>query len=68
MGKRGKMRYVPPVVIDEVEDIKREEGIEVGSDAFRKLVKYAQVGREVKRIISLDFTRKKKKGGYKGWL
>lgn len=66
MAKKGRMRYVPPVVIDEIEDIKREDEIEKGSEAFHKMVKYARVGREVKRMATLDWRRKKKSKG--DWL
>jgi len=76
--KKGKVVYIPPVVIDELEDIKREDEIHTGSEAFKKMVKYARVGREVKRMATLDFSRavsrpsldlfgnKKKKK--RGWL
>ena len=71
MAKRGRMVYVPAIVIDEIEDIKQEEEIVVGSEAFRKLVKHARIGREVDRLSRLDFRskpiidsfRKKKKRG-----
>lgn len=57
-AKRGRMMYVPPVIIDEIDDIKREDGIQIGAEAQRKLVKYARVGREVNRLRRLDFSRK----------
>lgn len=63
-SKRGKVGYIPLSVIDEVEDIKQEDGlVGFGSDAlaFNELVKYAKVGREAKRIMRLDFRPRKKK-------
>jgi len=60
MAKRGTMKYVPVVVIEEVGDIMREDDIIQSSEAFRKLVKYARVGREVNRMWRLDFSRKQK--------
>lgn len=57
--RRGKNQYVPFIVIDELADIKREDSLNANAEAYRKLVKYARVGREVKRIATLDFTRAK---------
>ena len=61
MAKRGRMKYVPAIFIDELEDLKQEQDIRSGSEACRKLAKYARVGREVERIKNLDFRRKVKK-------
>ena len=63
-SKRGKIAYVPISVIDEIEDIKQEDGlVGFGADAsaFNELVKNAQVGREAKRIMRLDFRKRKKR-------
>jgi|TARA_Y100000310_G_scaffold337002_1_gene422971 hypothetical protein len=58
MGKKkGRIKYCPFVVIDEIEDIKREDDITIDAEAMRKLVKYARVGRESKRMMSLDWSR-----------
>lgn len=54
-NKKGKNMYVPPVVIDELEDIQREDGIEENVLAFKEFTNYARVGREVKRIMKLDW-------------
>ena len=59
MNKKGRMMYVPPVVIEEVEDIKREDCLEQNSDAMKLMTKYARTGREVFRMAKLDFTKKK---------
>jgi len=53
----GKHRWCPAPVIDELEDIKREDGIPKDNDAFNKMVKYARVGRETKRLITFDFSK-----------
>lgn len=60
MAKKGRMVYVPSIVIEEVEDIKREDDIFQGVEAMRRLVKYARVGREVNRMRNLDWSRKVK--------
>ena len=60
MIKRGKMTYVPPIIIDELEDIRREDCLINNADAFKELCKYARVGREAKRIITLDWSKAKK--------
>lgn len=55
--KKGRIKYCPYVVIDEIEDIKREDEISIDAEAMRKLVKYARVGRESKRMMSLDWSK-----------
>lgn len=54
------MIWAPPVILDEIEDVKREDGIHGGSNAMKEIVKYARVGREVSRLVRLDFGRSKK--------
>ena len=51
---------VPRIVIDEIENIKAEEEVQNNQDAFCKMVKFSQVGREAKRIYTLDFRRRRK--------
>ena len=62
-NKRGRVVYVPTVILDELKDIKREDMIPKckvdNSIAFRKMAEYTRVGREAKRVINLDF------GGYR---
>ena len=57
VSKKGKKLYVPPVLIDEIEDIKREESLDGNSVAMRKMVEHARVGREVERLVKLDFSK-----------
>ena len=59
-NKKGRMKYVPAIVIDEVEDIQREDKIGEDAQAFRELVGYARVGREMKRIMKLDWRSAKR--------
>lgn len=56
VNNKGRMIYVPPVIIDEVENIMQEEDLDTRPEAFRKLVKYARVGREAKRLSRFDFS------------
>lgn len=44
------MKYVPTVIIEELENIKADHGLEVEVEAFKKMAQYARVGREVERI------------------
>lgn len=44
--KTGRMTYVPRIVLDEIDSIKKSENIEIGSEAFRKLIGYARIGKE----------------------
>jgi len=55
-----KRYYIPPSVIDEVNDIKREDDLISRSEAMKKMVKYSRVGRETKRIMRFDWSKKKK--------
>lgn len=41
----------------EMEDIKREEKIDKNSIAMRRLVQHARAGREVERILRLDWSK-----------
>lgn len=52
--RRGQMIYVPPIVIEEVEDILKEDAVSSRADAFKEMTKYAKVGREVNRMMKLD--------------
>ena len=52
--------YVPPVVIDELKDISREDDLLFGAEAFRKMVKYTRVGREANRLCDFAYPWDKK--------
>jgi hypothetical protein len=54
---RGRMKYVPTAIIDELEHIKADHGLSVEVEAFKKMAQYAQVGREVERV------KKPRRGG-----
>lgn len=54
---KGKHRWCPGSVIDELEDIKREDGLNKDNDAFNRMVKYTRVGRETKRLANFDFSK-----------
>jgi len=58
---KGRHKWCPGSVIDEIEDIKKEEGLHRDADALNKMVKYSQVGREAKRLITFDFRFKPRK-------
>jgi len=59
MLSKGRIVYVPSILMLEVEDIKREENIRKRAHAMRKLVEHARIGREIDRLVRLDWTRKK---------
>ena len=61
MKKKGRMIYLPPSILDEVEDIMREDKLKTRAEAFRMMYKYSRVGREAKRIYTLDWSRVKPK-------
>lgn len=68
--RRGQNKYVPKIVLDEIDLIKKEDfGKDVPYDvyAFVKLVKYAQVGREIERKKDFNYTPVKKRKGALQW-
>ncbi len=78
INRKGRVLYVPPVVLTELDDIIREDRLPSKADAFKEMTRYTRVGREVKRMAALDFSksvklpnidqfyRKKRRGG--AWL
>lgn len=58
-SKSGRVMYIPLVVIDELEDLMREDEITTQVEGFHKLIKYTRVGREVNRMRTLDFSKKR---------
>lgn len=57
ISRKGKVMYVPPAVIVELDDIMRENNVFNRADAFKDLTKYARVGREAERLMKLDFRK-----------
>lgn len=53
---KGRMIYVPPLVLLEVEDIRKRDNIDTNAEAFNVFTNYARIGRAVQKIINLDFT------------
>ena len=47
---RGRKKYVPPNVLEELNFIKADENLIKDSDAFRQMAGYSKVGREFKKI------------------
>lgn len=60
--KKGRMLYVPPVVIDEVGDLMMEHGIMRRVEGFEKLADYARLGRETERLTTFKGLRWPTKG------
>lgn len=61
MVKRGRVKYVPYNVIEELEKIKIEKGIKRDVVAFNDLLLHARVGREVEHIRGFWFFTKPKR-------
>jgi len=57
---KGRLKYVPKIVLIELDDIKREDDIFADAEAFRKIVKYARVGRELNRLKNVHYDWSKK--------
>jgi len=68
----GKKKYLPKIVIQEIEDLKFEHKITGDSVAMNKMVEYTRVGRELERMMKLNFKHKptssKKYKGLKGLM
>lgn len=47
MGRKGERVYVPPVIIEELENIMTEHELTIKAEGFRKMAKYSQIGRKV---------------------
>lgn len=61
----GKHKWVPRIVIEELEDIKDEYKLESDQEAFQELTRHARIGREVKRVASFDVFGRKPTGPLK---
>ena len=55
MAQKGRMKYVPAVIITEIDDLKFEHNIKTDSVAMHKMAEYTRVGREIERIMKMDF-------------
>ena len=62
--KRGRMKYIPTDLLDELADLKLEKGIRSDSDALRAIANYSQVGREAERLFTLKLRRPTRKRGF----
>lgn len=55
MGKNhGKMVYVPNEIVLRVNDIYNKENYSTKQLAFKKMAQYADIGREMERIMKFD--------------
>lgn len=59
MTKRGRVKYVPKTVLDELEKISNENGIPSGSPSMYKMVEYAKLGRRITMINDKFYMRDK---------
>lgn len=51
----GKIKYMPRIVIEELNDLKVEHKINEDCKAMEKMVEYTRVGREVERMMTFNF-------------
>lgn len=62
MAKRGVRGWLPKNVIDEIEDIMREENLDSRSAALSSMASHAKIGRELHRLTHYSpFSNKWKK-------
>jgi hypothetical protein len=63
--KSGKMKYVPAMVLLEINDLKMEEGLMEDSIAFKEMVKYSRIGRCLEKDFRKQFI--KNNSGKRKW-
>lgn len=68
MTNRGRIAYIPPAVLQELNVIKNRKNLEKErwqSDAFKEMVDYSKLGRKVEemrdRFVFADMFNKKKR-------
>jgi hypothetical protein len=61
MGKNGRSVWIPSIVFEEVHDLMEEKKVDKRAEGFRQMAEYSKIGREMERIMRLDF-RKNKRG------
>lgn len=47
---KGRQKWVPATLLDEIDSLKREENLRRDNEAFGRIVEYTRVGREVKKM------------------
>jgi hypothetical protein len=62
MVKRGRMKYLPANIFDELEQVKNQKGSNRDADALRDMATYSKLGRELERIFYLGSPPRKRKG------
>lgn len=63
MTIRGKHGYFPKIIMEEVEQVKKQKNIENDGEALREMAKYSMIGREVENLessVTLSFLWNKK--------
>lgn len=50
MKQHGQIKWIPRYLLQELECIKTEKQIQRDSEAFKRIVDYCRVGREVEKI------------------
>ena len=59
-SKRGRMQYVPKIIVEEVDMIQTEFELPNRVDAYKEMVSLARTGREFLRMADRNRKRKKK--------
>lgn len=44
---KGRIIYVPPILIEELDNVMKEERLTVKTEGFRKIVNYSRLGRQI---------------------
>ena len=62
---KGRVKYVPPKVLETLDNIKLNYGYKGDADAFKKMAEFAPIGMELEkmreRFLLMDVFGKKKK-------
>ena len=62
MRRKGKVKYVPPNVLQELENVKAERNFDSDADAFKDMVRYCEIGRELEKMRRSMFPLIERKG------
>jgi len=56
---KGTYKYVPPEMLEELENMKKSSLFTKDADCFRKIAENARIGRQIRFTIEFNVKRKK---------
>lgn len=65
--KKGRNKYVPPLMLDYMDVIKQEQGIKKDAHAMERVVDYARIGYEIKKMDAFGIINLPQRGRERKW-